>query len=211
MIDSNGTHNAVTSFVEKLAICGEEDGLPRIAGRLIGFLMMHEQAYSLDDLAEALQISKASVSTNARMLEDKGILVRTSSPGDRRDYYEIAPGHFEKFIQNAQRKVQRFHDLVEEALAGLPVSERIPRHRLREARLFYRFLMARLAEHQEKWREVLREAEQNGSLDEPVVEMPGERPRGREGKPGERPEGRDEKPGERPGGRDGETNPSEAA
>jgi DNA-binding transcriptional regulator GbsR (MarR family) len=171
-IESNTTAtDAKTSFVEKLAICGEEDGLPRIAGRLIGFLMMHEQAYSLDDLAEALQISKASVSTNARMLEDKGILVRTSSPGDRRDYYEIAPGHFEKFFQNAQRKVQRFLDLVEEALVTLPSSERVPRHRLKESRLFYQFMLTQLAEYQVKWREVLREAEQNGLLDEPVVKV----------------------------------------
>jgi DNA-binding transcriptional regulator GbsR (MarR family) len=158
----------LTQFVEKLAICGEEDGLPRIAGRLIGFLMMQEGAYSLDDLADALQISKASVSTNARMLEDKGILVRTSSPGDRRDYYEIAPGHFEKFIQNAQRKVQRFHDLVEETLAVLPRTQRVGRRRLRESLLFYQFMMANLNEYQRKWREVLRAADQNGLLDEPV-------------------------------------------
>ena len=162
-------HDAITQFVEKLAICGEEDGLPRIAGRLIGFLMMQEGAYSLDDLADALQISKASVSTNARMLEDKGILVRTSSPGDRRDYYEIAPGHFERFIQNAQRKVQRFHDLVEETLGLLPRANRVGRRRLRESLLFYRFMMENLNEYQSKWREVLREAEQNGLLDEPVV------------------------------------------
>jgi DNA-binding transcriptional regulator GbsR (MarR family) len=162
--------DAATHFIEKLAIYGEEDGLPRIAGRLIGFLMMQDGAYTLDDLAEALQISKASVSTNARLLEDKGILVRTSSPGDRRDYYEIAPGHFEKFIQNAQRKVQRFHDLVEETLITLPVTERVARRRLRECRLFYRFMMVNLSQYQHKWREALREAEQNGLLDESVVE-----------------------------------------
>lgn len=165
-----GQSDAITHFVEKLAICGEEDGLPRIAGRLIGFLMMQDGASSLDDLADKLQISKASVSTNARMLEDKGILVRTSSPGDRRDYYEIAPGHFEKFIENAQRKVQRFHDLVEETLASLPASERVARRRLRESRLFYRFMMVNLGQYQRKWREALREAEQNGLLDEPVEE-----------------------------------------
>lgn len=142
--------------------------MPRIAGRLVGFLMIHTGSYSLDDLAEHLQASKASVSTNARMLEEKGILIRTSSPGDRRDFYEIAPGSFESFLVNAQRKVQKFSSLVEETLTTLPVSEKVPRRRLREAALFYRFLLDRLAEHKVKWREVLREAEQNGTLDEPV-------------------------------------------
>ena len=155
-----------TVFTERLAIAGEQDGLPRIAGRIIGFLFVHEGAYSLDDLAEALQISKASVSTNARMLEDKGIVVRTSSPGDRRDYYEIAHGHWEKFIQNSQRKVKVFLDLVESTLAVMPVEHRRARRRLTEAALFYRFMLGRIAETESAWREVLREAEQSGSLND---------------------------------------------
>src|SRR5687767_5471610 len=114
---------AKTAFVERLALCAEEDGMPRIGGRLIAFLMVHEGACSLDDLAEALQASKASVSTNARFLEERGILIRTSSPGDRRDFYEIAPAPWQNFIVNAQRKVQRFIDAIEEALRSIPVTE----------------------------------------------------------------------------------------
>jgi hypothetical protein len=102
------------------------------------------------------------------MLEDKGVLVRTSEPGDRRDYYEIAPGHFEKFLIDARRKVRRFHDLVEETLKTLPESEPVARRRLREARLFYGFLLGRLSDWEDGWRQVLREAEQNGSLAEAV-------------------------------------------
>jgi DNA-binding transcriptional regulator GbsR (MarR family) len=155
-----------TGFIERLGIAGEQDGLPRIAGRIIGFLFVYEGAYSLDDLAEALQISKASVSTNARMLEDKGIVVRTSSPGDRRDYYEIAHGHWEKFIQNSQRKIKVFLDLVESTLAALPLEHRRARRRLKEAALFYRFLLGRMAETEREWRVVLREAEESGSLED---------------------------------------------
>jgi DNA-binding transcriptional regulator GbsR (MarR family) len=162
------THDPVRDFVEKLGLCGEEDGLPRIAGRLIGFLMMQERAHSLEELAETLQVSKGSVSTNARLLEDRGILVRAGAPGDRRDYYEIAPAHFERFIQTARRKCQRFLDLVEETLLVVPVEERVPRRRLREARLFYQVMLASLAEYQERWREVLRQSEQDGLLDEPA-------------------------------------------
>ena len=47
----------------------EEDGAPRIAGRLFGFLMVQEEACSLDDVAEQLRVSKGSASSNARLLE----------------------------------------------------------------------------------------------------------------------------------------------
>jgi DNA-binding transcriptional regulator GbsR (MarR family) len=42
---------------------------------------------SLDEMAEQLQVSKASVSANARLLETIGMIERVTKPGDRRDYY----------------------------------------------------------------------------------------------------------------------------
>ena len=63
----------------------EADGLPRIAGRIFGLLLISEDALSLDKLASELRVSKASVSTNARMLEHRGVLEQVSRPADRRD------------------------------------------------------------------------------------------------------------------------------
>ena len=59
-------HQTVADFVERMGLTLEGEGLPRIAGRLFGFLLVHPEAYSLDELAERLQVSKASISTNAR-------------------------------------------------------------------------------------------------------------------------------------------------
>ena len=158
---------AKSEFVERLALCAEEDGMPRIAGRMIAFLMVHDGACSLDDLAEALQASKASVSTNARFLEERGILKRTSTPGDRRDFYEISPSPWENSIVSAQRKVQRFRDVIQESLATMPLSEKTARRRMREAVVFYDFLINSLRENHQKWPSVLRDAEEKGLLDEP--------------------------------------------
>src|SRR5690554_5102322 len=82
-------HASVEDFVERMGLMMEADGMRRIAGRLYGFLLVHDEAYSLDELAERLKVSKASVSTNARFLEQVGILERMSTPGDRRDYYRM--------------------------------------------------------------------------------------------------------------------------
>jgi hypothetical protein len=83
--------DASERFIEVMGRHFEEEGVPRIAGRLFGQLMVMERDASLDELAESLQVSKGSVSSNARLLEEWGVAERITRPGDRRDYYRIAP------------------------------------------------------------------------------------------------------------------------
>src|SRR5215210_7376371 len=85
------------NFVERMGLVLEADGLPRIAGRIFGLLLVSEEARSLDDLASELRVSKGSASTNARLLEQRGLLERVCRPADRRDYYAVPP---ELFLQN---------------------------------------------------------------------------------------------------------------
>jgi DNA-binding MarR family transcriptional regulator len=100
-------------FIERVGVAAETDGLSRIAGRLFGALMLSEEPRSLDDLAEALQVSKASVSVEARRLLDRGVSERLSRPGDRRDYYQLAPDFFARLIRH---RASRWSEL--RALAG---------------------------------------------------------------------------------------------
>jgi DNA-binding transcriptional regulator GbsR (MarR family) len=58
----------IEEFVEMMGRQLEEQGAPRIAGRMFGYLMMIEEPESLDQLAEDLQVSRTSISTNARLL-----------------------------------------------------------------------------------------------------------------------------------------------
>lgn len=78
-------------FIERMGLVWEQEGIPRIAGRIFGFLLLQDSACSLDDMAAALEVSKASISTDARRLEQLQLIQRVSRPGDRRDYYAIAP------------------------------------------------------------------------------------------------------------------------
>lgn len=77
-------------FIEGMGRRFEEEGVPRIAGRMFGLMMVNEEPCSLDEMAEVLQVSKGSVSSNARLLEQWGVAERTTRPGDRRDYYQLA-------------------------------------------------------------------------------------------------------------------------
>lgn len=145
--------DAVTAFIERLGLVVEEHGLPRTAGRMIGLFLVNEGPRSLDDIATVLQVSKASVSTNARLLERRGMLVRTSSPGDRRDYYQMSENCWEQMFEVGWRRMQQVHRVLAEGLASLPDELASARARVREAQLFYGFLLETDLEGKiEEWR-----------------------------------------------------------
>ena len=100
-------------FVERMGQNAEADGMSPIAGRLFALLLLSEEPRSLDDLAAGLEVSKASVSTDARRLLDRGIVVRVTRPGDRRDYYELASDFFAQVVRSRIARWRRIHQLID--------------------------------------------------------------------------------------------------
>ena len=141
-----------TDFVEKFCVIAEQDGFPRIAGRIMGFLLLNQGPYTLDELAEELQISKTSASTNARLLEQHGIIERVVKPGDRRDFYHLAENHWERMFDVVRKKMQRFQAVLDETMAALPVSETYARERLDETQRFHAFMLEHIETRIEEWR-----------------------------------------------------------
>lgn len=117
--------DATDGFIEMMGRHFEEEGVARIAGRLFGLLMLVERDSSLDELAEALKVSKGSISSNARLLEDWGVAERVTRPGDRKDYYRIAPNMSERLIERQIERMQLFIQRVNhsrEELGQLPAT-----------------------------------------------------------------------------------------
>ena len=82
---------AELGFLDAMGRHFEAEGVPRIGGRMFAFLLLREEPCSLDDIVEQLGVSKASVSTNARLLEAWALIQRVGRPGDRRDFYQVSP------------------------------------------------------------------------------------------------------------------------
>jgi DNA-binding transcriptional regulator GbsR (MarR family) len=99
------------AFVDRMGITAETDGMSPIAGRLFARLVLADAPLSLDELAEELGVSKASVSTDARRLLERGILERVSKPGDRRDYYELAQDFFPRIVHARINRWRRMRTL----------------------------------------------------------------------------------------------------
>ena len=67
---------AIAKFVDRLGLAAEAEGLPRIAGRIMAFLLADGAAHNAADLAALLHVSRGSISTNTRLLERLGIIER---------------------------------------------------------------------------------------------------------------------------------------
>ena len=140
-------------FTDRMGMLFEAEGRPRIAGRIFGRLLVSEEPRSLDQLAADLAVSKASASTNARMLAGLGILERICRPGDRHDYYRVTPDLFERTIAERLSRWQRFTEAVALARRSLPIRSERVRERLRRYETAYGYLTDAIAAAVAQWEE----------------------------------------------------------
>lgn len=127
-------------FVEQMGLIMERMGASRTFGRILGLVLVVEEPMSLKDMAEVLQVSKASVSTNTRMCEQTGLLKRVSKPGDRRTYYEMLPGAFETTIRRRIIGMHEMLEVVKDGMAGLDDAHPLARQRMQELYDLYLYL-----------------------------------------------------------------------
>jgi DNA-binding transcriptional regulator GbsR (MarR family) len=142
---------ATTQFTDRMGLLFEAEGQPPIAGRIFGCLLVSDDPRSLDQLAEALRVSKASVSTNARMLAEKGMLERVCRPADRHDYYGVAPDLFSRTMAERLRHWQRFTETVGAARRTLPIRSERVRARLRGYETAYAYMVGAIGEALDGW------------------------------------------------------------
>lgn len=84
--------DATSALVEDLALWFENLGMARMPGRLLGWLLVCDPPHqSAEQAAEALQTSRASISTASRFLVATEMVQRVTFPGDRRIYYRACP------------------------------------------------------------------------------------------------------------------------
>lgn len=107
-------------FVEEAGLVFEQRGMPRMAGRIIGWLLICDPPQqTMQDLTEALQTSKSSISTATRLLIQFGFIQRVSRPGERRDYYRMDADFWARAFENGVQQFVNFRQLAEKGLALL--------------------------------------------------------------------------------------------
>jgi len=78
------------AFIQAVAALFIPMGMPPIAARMNGYLLLSKAPVSLDELVSGLGVSKSSASVATRILERYGIASRFTEPGTKRVRYGIS-------------------------------------------------------------------------------------------------------------------------
>lgn len=121
-------------FVEDIGLYFEHMGLPRMAGRVLGVLLISDPPeQSLNDLVEELQASKSSMSTTTRLLSEMGLIERVPSAKPREVAFRFKPGGWVVFMRMRLRLMASLHQIAERGLELLKGDPPALQERLQEA------------------------------------------------------------------------------
>lgn len=139
-------------FIEESGILFEMVGLPRMAGRIFGWLLISNPPHqSPSELAEVLQASKGSISTTTRLLMQIGLIERVSLPGQRRDYFRVKPDAWSQLTRQRMAQMTAFRQLAERGLELMAGQDVELQQRLEEMRDMHAFCEQELPKMLKRW------------------------------------------------------------
>ncbi|MGR3541165.1 MAG: GbsR/MarR family transcriptional regulator [Hasllibacter sp.] len=136
--------DARAAFIETVGLIGQADGMPRIAGRLFGLMLFDDRERAFGELADELEVSRGSISSAVRLLEERGLIRRTARPGERGDFFALEEDPFPSLLRAARERQERAARRIAESLDALPAGADGPRARVGDYLAFYRAITAGL-------------------------------------------------------------------
>jgi DNA-binding transcriptional regulator GbsR (MarR family) len=128
-------------FIEDIGLYFERLGMPRMAGRILGVLLISDPpAQSITDIAAKLNASKSSISIMARLLIEVGLIERVASPLPRRDYYRFKSGGWILYMQQWLTLMSGLHKIAERGLDLMKTRPPEIQERLMEAHDLFSFM-----------------------------------------------------------------------
>ncbi len=141
------------TYIEETGLLMEQFGLARMAGRVLGYLMVcDKEAVSFDDIREALNASKGSISGTMKSLQNVGFVEAVSLPGDRKTYYRMSRLDPGKLMQKRMELLGVFGNHLKKG-HGLKNSEDEVSTWLHETSAFYLWAKTELQKMIETWEE----------------------------------------------------------
>ncbi len=136
-------------FVEDVARLLMPWGVPPVAARLYGYLLLCPRPVSLDQITEELGISKSSASVAARLLVSYTLSRRHREPGTKRALYAVADDY-----EAMLRQQNQLLDALTEQLnagTGIVASKKV-NARLEEMAEFYRVMRGAMDDAMRRWK-----------------------------------------------------------
>lgn len=139
-------------FIEEVGLFFEGVGLTRMAGRMLGWLLICDPPHqSMNTIADVLRASKGSISAASRLLIQNGLVEKVSLPGERRDYYRVQPGAWFEIMKKKQDEIALMRELAEVGLELLEGESPDQRARLESMRETFAFFEREFPAMLERW------------------------------------------------------------
>ncbi|MCA2229232.1 GbsR/MarR family transcriptional regulator [Nonomuraea aurantiaca] len=117
-------HERLLEWVERIAMYLARDGVPPIAGRVLGWLMVCDPPeQSAGQICAAIGSSRASLTSNLRMLSSMGFLTWRTRPGERTVYYRLAEDAWAGVVRQQIAGITSFLDITRDGLSLLGEQE----------------------------------------------------------------------------------------
>ena len=150
------------SFAEEFGSIYEGFGVPRMSGRIFGWLLVCSPPHqSAAQLAEVLQASKGSISSATRILIQSGMVKKVKFPGDRKTYYVIPSGIWAETTRMRDRYTMVFRKLAERGLELIADQPHEIQERLIEMQHIHAFFERERPKLVEQWLEAWDEYKSN--------------------------------------------------
>ncbi len=140
-------------FIEGVAGLLLPWGVPPVAARLYGYLLLSDQPASLDEITTGLGVSKSTASVAARLLEHYTLVRRHREPGTKRalyavaDNYEAMIGQQNRLLDALANQMDAGFDVVGSSEAGI---------RLKQMAEFYRVMCSAMDDALSRWKQMKR-------------------------------------------------------
>ncbi|MDD4859726.1 MAG: hypothetical protein PHR56_05925 [Dehalococcoidales bacterium] len=139
-------------LVEEFGAAFEQSRLPRMAGRVTGWLLISEPPYqSAEQLAAALQASRGSISTMTRLLIQIGLVEQFSLPGERPHYFRLHADFWQHITTHGMEEFRIFHRLAKNGLKLLGNRKPLARKWLEGMHNIYAFMEQEFPAMLERW------------------------------------------------------------
>lgn len=155
---TGGDRASRQQFIEEMGIVLERLGIPRMAGKIFGCLLLTPlPELPAETLTRELQASRGSISTMTRLLIQLGLVDRVGRPGERRDYFRVRAETWSSILKARMHQLIELHDLIERGMELVPRDASGAYPRLRAMHEFYTFFEREFPSLFERWEQEQRD------------------------------------------------------
>jgi predicted transcriptional regulator len=136
-------------FVDEMARLLTPWGVPPVAARLYGYLLLCPNPVSLDEITGQLEISKSSASVAARLLESYTLARRHSETGTKRALYAVADD-YDVMVRQQNRLLDALAGQLN--AGGAIAASKTVSARLKEMADFYQVMRGAMEDAMTRWK-----------------------------------------------------------